>query len=677
METNQVISLKEYKDYVGLLEKYNYHYFVLDNPIVEDGIYDAIYQKVKKFEELNPQEILSYSPTQKIYGVVLEQFEKISHKKRMISLGNIYDEDGLEKFVTEVEKASGSSINSYSCEVKLDGLAMNLTYVKGVLVSAGTRGDGEVGENVTSNILTINNIPKTINSNVEYVEIRGEVLMPLKGFNALNKKLEKNGEDVFQNPRNAAAGSVRQLDSSITAKRPLAFYAYAIGECSDMDSFGKTHTECLKTLEGLGFSIPEENKEIKDKNELINFFNEIMKKRDSLKYEIDGIVIKANNISVQNKMGEIEKSPKWAKAFKFPNKSGISVLKDVILQTGRTGVITPVGKINPVTVGGVTISSATLHNFDEIERLGIKIGDSIIVERAADVIPKIKGIVEGSERGCTDIPHPTNCPSCGAPVKREDVFYFCTNSKKKCPDMLKEYLVHYVSKKAMNMKNFGKELIYRLVEIGSVKSVTDLYNLELDYLASLDRMGVKSAKKVLDNVEKSKNTTLARFIFSLGINDVGESTAKSFAKEFKTFENFKNATKEQLLEVKDVGEVISNNVIEFFTLEDNLSDIEKIISYGVNWEESIAVNDSVSSDAEENVFTGKTVVITGSFEISRDHIKDMIEKSNGKVTNKVTSKTDYLICGEKAGSKLKDATSLNVPIIDNAALREIYPELFI
>lgn len=678
-------SLEQYKKSLDLLKSYNFAYYVMDAPIVSDSIYDAIYNNVKKYENDNDfahsqdNEILDLfksSPTQIVYGKLLDGFEPHKHLKRMISLDNIYNNDELDKFVKDVSKETNKTKLTYSGEVKLDGLAMSLLYKNGILETGATRGDSETGENVTENIKRIWNVPHKIDTDLELLEVRGEVVMMKRGFEKINREIIANGGKPFATARNAAAGTMRQLDPTIVAKRPMAFMAYAIGVCSDMNTLGKTHVECLDTLNSFGFAIPKENKELKSVQEIYDFYNHILSTRNELEYDIDGVVIKVNSLELQEELGEIAKTPKWAKAYKFPNQNSITKLRDVIVQTGRTGAITPVACLDPVVVGGVTVSRSTLHNFAEIERLAIKIGDEVVLERAGDVIPKITSCFPTKRDGTEiDILVPDCCPSCGSKIVKIDGLHYCSNQEPlTCPSRAKEMIVHYASKKAMNIKELGDKTIYTLFDLGMIKSIEDLYKLEHQKLAILDRMGDKSAKNILDSIEKSKKTTLAKFLFAIGIGDVGESTAKNIVKHFKSLDSIMNASVDELKEVQDVGDVISKNVNQFFSVAGNREFIQKMIDAGIHWDDVVSQQSSAPS-LYTDVFDGKIVVITGNLGVERSIIKNNLESFGAKVTGSVSKKTHILVCGDAAGSKLADAKKHGVQIMETDYLIEHYPDV--
>lgn len=648
---------QHYNDLIDLLKKYEYEYYVLDNPSVPDSEYDRKFQELKKIEQENPELTSIDSPTQRVGGKVLDGFKEVTHEKKMGSLSNVFNEEELYDFFQNLDENKPSEEIDFTVEPKLDGLAMSLLYVDGILVQGATRGDGEKGEDVTENVKTIRNIPKKLTGDYPHkIEIRGEVVMPKKGFEKLNRELIEKGEKPFANPRNAAAGSLRQLDSKIAASRPLAFFAYALGvyEGNKMPS---THYECLKKIESFGVSVPKESQIINNKNEIQNKYNEFIKNRSLFDYEIDGMVVKVNNLSLQEDIGELSKTPKWAKAYKFPAQEELTVLLGIDFQTGRTGAITPVARLEPVYVGGVTVSNATLHNIEEIERLDIRIGDTVIIKRAGDVIPKITGVVkERRPENTVKVTMISNCPVCNSSIEKEGAISRCSGQSI-CSAQVKEGIKHFVSKTAMDVDNCGDKLIEQLFDAKLIHKVSDLYKLSLEDLSGLDRMGIKSAQNVLNSLEKSKETTLNRFIYGLGIHEVGENTSKNLSKHFGTLDKIQNASIEELLEVQDIGEVIAKNIYNYFKNEDNLNLINELKSFGISWK-----NIEINQDLQP--LKGKVVVLTGTLHnIKRDQAKQELEQLGAKVSGSVSAKTDFVVCGENAGSKLNKANDLKIEVI--------------
>lgn len=651
---------QEYKKLIKEMNLYEYEYYVLDNPSVPDSVYDELMKKIKIIEESYPELISSDSPTQRVGGKVLEGFEEVKHIKRMGSLSNIFDEDDLSNFFEDISDSQSFDTIEYTTEPKLDGLALSILYKDGVLVQAATRGDGETGENVTENVKTIRNVPKKLKGNYpSLIEIRGEVVMPVKGFEKLNRDLAQKGEKVFANPRNAAAGSLRNLNTNITASRPLAFFSYALG-VFEGKYMPDNHYDCLKMIESFGIAVPKESKKVTYK-EIQSSYEEFINKRNSFDYEIDGMVVKINDFNLQEEMGELSKTPKWAKAYKFPAQEVMTQLLGVDFQTGRTGAITPVARLKPVNVGGVMVSNATLHNMDEIKRLDVKIGDYVSIKRAGDVIPKVTGVIKSKrDQFCKNISPPSCCPVCDSSVSVDDgggTILRC-NNKINCASQVIEGMKHFVSKNAMDVDNCGDKLIEQLFERKMITNVIDLYNISKEELSSLERMGEKSSQNIIDSLEKSKETSLNRFLFALGIREVGESTSKALVKHFGTFEKIKNATTEELEEVSDVGSVVANNIYNYFNSKDGQYLINKLIDdVGVKWQE-------VEVDQSNKPLTGKTVVLTGTLcDIKRSDAKSQLEDLGAKVSGSVSKKTDFVICGENAGSKLEKANSLNIEVI--------------
>lgn len=654
MDNNQY---KNYLEKVSIIKKYGHEYYVLDNPSVPDCEYDRIFKEVKLIEKNNPEWVLEDSPTQIVGGKVLSKFSSKKHKKRMISLSNANDESEQEGFYKEIMESLGSLENiEFAAEVKLDGIAASIFYIDGKLSYALTRGDGDVGEDITENVKKIKNIPHVLKSPYpKEIEVRGEIVMPKKGFEKLNKNLSENNQKTFANPRNAAAGSMRQLDSNIVAKRPLAFYAYALGVNSDYDVLS-THFDCLNLVKRLGFSVPEEVSLVKDYKLLNDYYKKILKSRDSLDYEIDGVVIKINDLGLQEELGEIAKSPKWAKAFKFPSQEAVTKLLDIDFQTGRTGAITPVARLEPVYVCGVTVSNSTLHNHDEIKRLDIKIGDYIVLKRAGDVIPKIvKVLKDKRDDSVVDVQFPKQCPVCSSDVILDGAIHRCSGTLS-CPAQVKEGIKHFISKKALNADGCGDKLIEQLVDKDIINNITDLYNLKNEDFLSLDRMGEKSAKKAYDSIKNSLNTTLPKFIYALGIKGVGENTSKNLVKTFKNLDAIINSNYDDLINIEDIGETLSESIVKFFKNEKSIELINSLLEMGLNWPEE--------EENTNNHLDGKIFVLTGSFSCNKDEIKSYLESCGAKVSSSVSKKTSYVIYGEKAGSKLTKAQDLNIPLLD-------------
>ncbi|MDO9729585.1 NAD-dependent DNA ligase LigA [Glaesserella parasuis] len=651
------------------LREYEYHYHVLDNPLVPDAEYDRLMNELKNLEWQHPELITSDSPTQRVGAKPLDGFAQITHETPMLSLDNAFSDDDLTGFLRRIEDriAINSNQIEFCCEPKLDGLAVSILYVDGVLTQAATRGDGTTGEDITANIRAIRNIPlKLKSSNPPHrLEVRGEVFMPQQGFEQLNEKALAKGEKTFANPRNAAAGSLRQLDPKITRQRPLMLNAYNIGVYESDDELPTTHFDRLQWLKTLGIPVNAEITLATGSQALTAFYQKIQAKRSSLGYDIDGTVLKVNKIVLQEQLGFISKAPRWAIAYKFPAQEEMTILNDVEFQVGRTGAITPVAKLEPVFVAGVTVSNATLHNGDEIERLGIAIGDTVIIRRAGDVIPQIVGVVaERRLDNAKKIAFPTACPVCNSAVVRVEgeAVARCTGGLF-CGAQRKEALKHFVSRKAMDIDGVGEKLIEQLMERELIRTPADLFKLDHTTLMRLERMGEKSANNALQSIEKAKNTTLARFLFALGIRDVGESTAQNLANHFGTLDAIRQADLDTLKQVQDVGEVVANRLFQFWQEPHNIEVVEDLIAQGVKWQ------DVVPQEIADNPLKDKTVVLTGTLtQLTRDQAKALLQQLGCKVSGSVSSKTDYLIAGEKAGSKLAKAQELGVKILSEDEL---------
>ena len=645
------------------LRRYEYEYHVLDNPSVPDSEYDRLFHQLKALELEHPDLVTADSPTQRVGAKPLAGFRQIRHEMPMLSLDNAFSDEEFYAFVKRIEDRLIVLPKplTFCCEPKLDGLAVSILYINGVLSQAATRGDGSRGEDITANIRTIRNVPLQllIDNPPARLEVRGEVFMPHAGFERLNKHALELGEKTFANPRNAAAGSLRQLDPNITSKRPLAFNAYSIGIAEGIN-LPNTHYARLQWLKSVGIPINPEIRLCNGVEEVLAFYHDMQNKRALLGYDIDGTVLKINDIELQNELGFISKAPRWAIAYKFPAQEELTVLNDVEFQVGRTGAITPVAKLKPVFVAGVTVSNATLHNGDEIARLNLAIGDTVVVRRAGDVIPQIIGVLH--ERRPTDakpIIFPHNCPVCGSQIVRieGEAVARCTGGLF-CAAQRKESLKHFVSRKAMDIDGVGGKLIEQLVERELIRTPADLFKLDLTTLMQLERMGEKSAKNALNSLEQAKHTTLARFIFALGIREVGESTALNLANHFKTLEALKNADFEQLQAVPDVGEVVANRILAFWREPHNVDAVNDLIAQGIHWD---AVE---TKEAGDNPFKGKIVVLTGTLsQMGRNEAKALLQEMGAKVSGSVSAKTDFVIAGDAAGSKLTKAQELGISVL--------------
>ena len=645
------------------LRRYEYEYHVLDNPTIPDAEYDRLFHQLKALEAAHPELITADSPTQRVGAKPLSGFAQIRHEIPMLSLDNAFSDEEFYAFVKRIEDRLIRLPEplTFCCEPKLDGLAVSILYVNGVLTQAATRGDGTTGEDITANIRTIRNIPLQLlmDNPPTRLEVRGEVFMPHAGFERLNQQALEKGEKTFANPRNAAAGSLRQLDPKITSKRPLVLNAYGIGIAEGVD-LPNTHYDRLQWLKSIGIPVNPEIRLCNGTDEVLDFYRDIQNKRSSLGYDIDGTVLKINDIALQEKLGFISKAPRWAIAYKFPAQEELTRLNDVEFQVGRTGAITPVAKLEPVFVAGVTVSNATLHNADEIERLDIAIGDTVVIRRAGDVIPQIIGVLHDRRPAdARPIVFPETCPVCDSAIVRieGEAVARCTGGLF-CAAQRKEALKHFVSRKAMDIDGVGGKLIEQLVDRELIHTPADLFKLDLTTLTRLERMGTKSAENALASLEKAKNTTLARFIFALGIREVGEATALNLANHFKTLEALQNADLKALQQVPDVGEVVANRILAFWHEPHNVAVVNDLIAQGVHWETV------ETKEVTENRFKGKTVVLTGTLtQMGRNEAKALLQDMGAKVSGSVSAKTDFVIAGDAAGSKLTKAQELGVTVL--------------
>jgi DNA ligase (NAD+) len=643
------------------INHHNHRYHGLDDPQISDAEYDRLMQRLKNLEAEHPELITPDSPTQRVGSAPLSEFVTVVHEMPMLSLDNAFSDDDLLAFNKRLQDRLKSTEEiEFACEVKLDGIAVSLLYRDGVLERGATRGDGTNGEDITQNVRTIASIPlRLLGENYPSIlEVRGEIYMPKAGFNAFNEKALAAGEKLFVNPRNAAAGSLRQLDSRITAARPLEMCAYSVGLVEGGDVPNR-HTDILKTLQEWGFLINRELQTAKNIEECLQYYRHIQEKRSALAYDIDGIVFKVNSRELQETLGFISRAPRWAIAYKFPAQEETTLLQDVEFQVGRTGAVTPVARLQPVFVGGVTVSNATLHNRDEINRLGIKIGDTVVVRRAGDVIPQIVAVIDSKRPAdARDIIFPTHCPVCGSPVETllGEAVARCDGGLI-CSAQRKEAIKHFVSRKAMNVEGLGDKLVEQLVDLNMINTIADIYSLSREQLANLERMGEKSADNILAALETSKKTTLAKFIYALGIREVGESTARNFAKHFGSFEAFAAADELNLQQVTDVGPVVAHFAFEFFQQENNRLAIEQLKAAGIYWADEVAT-------ATDAPLLGLTYVLTGSLEIfSRDDAKAHLLALGAKVSGSVSVKTDYVVAGPGAGSKLQKAEELGIKVL--------------
>ncbi|ENM3786673.1 NAD-dependent DNA ligase LigA [Vibrio paracholerae 877-163] len=653
-----------------ILHEHGVRYYVEDAPTIPDAEYDRLMRELLELEAAHPELMSSDSPSLRVGGRPLDAFESVVHEIPMLSLDNAFDDSELESFYRRMtDRLPAVQHSAFCCEPKLDGLAVSLLYENGVLTRAATRGDGMTGENITENVRTIKAIPLRLQG-ADFptrLEVRGEVFMPKAGFEALNARALKKGEKQFVNPRNAAAGSLRQLDSKITAQRPLAFYAYSVGVIEGRE-LATSHYQRFLQLKGWGLPICPETKLVTSLTEVKAFYQDILQRRQSLAYEIDGVVIKVDDIQLQERLGFVARAPRWAIAYKFPAQEELTLLNDVEFQVGRTGAITPVAKLEPVFVGGVTVSNATLHNADEIERLGVMVGDTVVIRRAGDVIPQIVSVVlERRPENAKPIVFPTRCPVCQSDVDRVEgeAVARCSGGLI-CQAQCKEALKHFVSRKAMDVEGLGDKVIEQLVDREMVSTPADLFRLRAGELTILERMGPKSAQNVIDALNKAKQTTLPKFLYALGIREVGEATALNLAQHFLSLEAIQQASLEQFIEVPDVGVVVASHLQAFFAQDRNQQVINELLEQGITWPALTAAPVAVNS-----ALAGKVVVLTGSFtQLSRNDAKAALQALGAKVTGSVSKNTDMVFAGEAAGSKLAKAAELGIQVFDEQALIE-------
>ena len=650
------------------LARLEHAYYVLDNPIVPDSEYDRLYRELLDIESSHPEWITANSLSQRVGGVALKEFDSVTHAVPMLSLNNAFEDAELIAFDRRCREGLQLDQVDYSGELKFDGLAISLRYERGLLVRAATRGDGASGEDVTANIKTIRAIPLKLSGNniPDVLEVRGEVFMYLKDFQRMNAQAAAHGEKEFANPRNAAAGSLRQLDSKITAKRPLSFFAYGLGALEPQSWLPKTHEELLNTYVTLGLPVCNERRVLKSVEAILAFYNEVAVKRDSLPYDIDGVVYKVNSFAEQAKLGFVSRAPRFALAHKFPAQEALTTVLGIDVQVGRTGAITPVARLAPVEVGGVTVTNATLHNEDEVKRKDVRIGDTVSVRRAGDVIPEVVSVVkERRPNDAQEFVMPSNCPVCNSHIERlaDEAVARCSGGLF-CGAQRKQALIHFAHRRALDIEGLGEKIVDQLVDHNLVRTPADLYRLGFAAIANLERMGEKSADNLIAAINQSRNTTLARFIFALGIRHVGETTAKDLANHYQTMHALMDANLDDLLTVKDVGPVVADSIISFMGESHNREVIEQLLASGMQ----LSVDEKVISAA----VAGKTFVLTGTFPtMTRDAAKDLLEKAGAKVAGSVSKKTDFVVAGSDAGSKLAKAEELGVPVIDEAAMVDL------
>jgi len=644
------------------INAHNYSYYVLDNPEVPDSEYDRLLRELSEIENQYPELITPDSPTQRVGATPLESFSEVQHEVPMLSLGNAFSDQDISDFDKRIREGVEKDNIEYAAEPKLDGLAISLLYEEGLLTRAATRGDGRTGEDVTLNIRTIDAIPLKLRGKdyPKLIEIRGEVVMPKAGFEKLNRQQIEKGEKPFVNPRNAAAGSLRQLDPKITATRPLSFYSYGVGLIDGM-ALPKKHSAMMDKLKSWGLRINPESKVVKGTKGCVEYYENLSKIRNDLPDEIDGIVYKVDDIAFQDVMGFVARAPRWAIARKFPAQEEMTTLLGIDIQVGRTGALTPVARLEPVFVGGVTVSNATLHNQDEIDRLDVRVGDSVIVRRAGDVIPQIVSVVKSKRQGKPRRFHlPKTCPVCDSETARFDneAVTYCTGGLY-CEAQRKEAIKHFASRRAMNVDGLGDKLVEQLVDEGLIHTIADLYHLTVSNLVKLERMAEKSATNLVESLEKSKATTLARFIFALGIHSIGETTAQTLANHFSSLENIMHATKTQLLDVPDIGPIVAENLITFFKQEHNIEVVEQLIDVGIHWPKI------KQKSEDEQPLLGQTFVVTGTLDaMGRNDAKIALQNLGAKVAGSVSKKTNCVVIGENAGSKATKAAELGVEILD-------------
>lgn len=652
-----------------LLSEYSYHYYVLDHPIVPDAEYDRLFRELQQIEAKYPELVTADSPTQRIGEKPLTEFEQIHHSIPMLSLDNAFSDEEVLAFDRRIhERLRTDQSIEYVGEPKIDGLAVSLCYEHGKLISAATRGDGITGENILQNVRTIQSIPLELRGKIvpDYLEVRGEIYMPLEGFNQFNQQSIKQGEKTFVNPRNAAAGSVRQLDPKITARRPLNFFCYALGEAKGFD-MPETHYKILLKLKELGLRINPEIELFVGVENCLAYYAKLAKKRSGLEYEIDGVVYKVNDLALQAKLGMVSRAPRFALAHKFPAQEELTKVENIEFQVGRTGILTPVARLKPVFVGGATISNATLHNIEEAWRKDVRIGDTVIVRRAGDVIPEVAEVVKSKRPpGTKPIVLPDKCPVCHSEIVKlsDEVAARCSGGLY-CSAQRKESIKHFASRKAMNIDGLGDKLVEQLVDEKLINNVADLYQLSIDQIAHLERMGEKSAANLIAALQKSKTTTLARFIYALGIREVGEATAHSLAEHFADLNKLMASDQENLQTIPDIGPKVATQIVTFFRQSHNCELINRLLSVGIHWP-------ILKPASGKQPLAGKTCVITGTLtNLTREQAKEQLQTLGAKIVESVSKKTDFVIVGAEPGSKLARAKKLGIKIINENEFREL------
>lgn len=666
--------MNEINDLKNKINEHNYRYYVLDEPTISDAEYDHLFQSLLQLETKHPELKTKDSPTQRVGSTPLKAFKQVNHAIPMLSLDNAFTKEEVLEFDRRIhDRLKTNKKIDYVAEPKLDGLAISLHYEEGLLVKGATRGDGAVGEDVTENLRTIKSLPLKLISHASNIkvpkslEVRGEVFMTKASFTELNKKAERLNEKIFANPRNAAAGSLRQLDSQITAKRGLSFFAYNVAEVSPATNF-KTHFQNLEYLKNLGFPVCPENKQVSGIEGCLGFYDQIANKRSKLPYEIDGVVYKVDDLKEQQSLGFVSRAPRWATAHKFPAEEMKTELLEVEFQVGRTGTLTPVARLNPVFVGGAMVSNATLHNMDEIKRKDIRIHDTVIVRRAGDVIPEVLAVVrESRPKNAKTIILPSNCPVCGSKVERiEGEAYARCSGGLFCKAQRKEIIRHFSSRKAFDIEGLGTMMVDRLVDLELLETVADIYHLKKSDLIDLERLGEKSVEKLLEAIEKSKKITLAKFIYALGIREVGETTAQVLAHHFGDLESLMHAKIETLETIPDIGPVVSNHIVSFFKESHNVNVIKRLLKAGIHWPKP------TEKSSKNLALSGKTFVLTGGLSsMSREEAKERLIALGANISESVSKNTSFVIMGDSAGSKLKKAESLGIPLLDEQDLLKL------
>ncbi|MEQ1065638.1 NAD-dependent DNA ligase LigA [Acinetobacter sp. XH1741] len=667
--------IEQMRQLIQLIAKHNHAYYVMDQPTISDSEYDHLFHQLKALEEQYPDLVQSDSPTTKVGGQALSKFESVTHVVPMLSLGNVFNQEDLFAFARRVEERLPNQKVQYEVELKLDGLAISLWYENGVLIRGVTRGDGETGEDITQNVKTIRNLPKFLHSEKyeipRLLEVRGEVLMPKSGFEKLNADQEAKGDKTFANPRNAAAGSLRQLDPNIAASRPLAFYAYGIAQCEPNHNLTTMH-DSLQWLTELGFQIAERQYLCNSIQEVQQRYEQIQQERPSLQVEIDGMVVKVDDLKQQQQLGFLSREPRWATAYKFPAQAALTTVEQIDWQVGRTGTLTPVARLNPVFVGGVTVSNVTLHNIGEIHRLDVRVGDTVSVYRTGDVIPKVEKVWPEFRPAEAEVVHlPENCPVCASPVvmPEGEALARCSGGLY-CAAQRIEAIRHFVSRKAMDIEGLGDRWVESLLHLDLLKDVADIYHLHehREKLLSIEKMGEKSVQNLIDAIENSKKTTLARFIYALGIRGVGETTARMLANTFQTLEALKAADVEALKKTPDVGDITAEWIADFFLAPHNIEVLDRLIAAGIHWDAPTAPT--------RQPLNGESWVLTGTLEqMTRDQATQMLQALGARVSGSVSSKTKCVVAGEKAGSKLEKAAKLGIVVMnetDFLSLMESY-----